>query len=67
MEIKKIVEKLGGGAKSAVRFNVHQYTIDRWCKTGIPLKYWDDIIAETGVKASDLYTANKNATQSKNQ
>jgi hypothetical protein len=37
----QIIEKMGGTLKVAVMTNVHQVTVERWCRKNIiPQKYW---------------------------
>ena len=44
MNVDKIIEILGGASFLSYKLKVHQITVLRWEKKGVPKKYWKDII-----------------------
>lgn len=53
-----IIQKLGGSLEVAYGTKVHQISVDRWAKEGIPPKHWQWFI-EQGVSAEELYKFNQ--------
>ena len=60
-----LLESLGGAARLASRLDIHQFTVDRWIKNGIPVKYWEQIIKLSGVSAETLYIISRKANAKK--
>lgn len=55
----KFLEDLYCAAKGSVHIaallNINQFTVDRWVKTGIPVKYWSILIDKYGITPAELY------------
>lgn len=60
-----LLESVGGAARLAARLEIHQFTVDRWIKNGIPVKYWEQIIKLSGVSAETLYAVSRKAISKK--
>lgn len=58
-KVFEIIENAGGSIKLAYELNVHQYTIERWKRFGIPPKYWSFLQKKYGVTASELLNMNE--------
>lgn len=59
--VGEFIEHIGGSLKLAVKFNVNQYTVDRWRNTGIPQKYWDALSKSYKISFGELYTMSRNS------
>lgn len=70
MNTVDIIALCGGKAEVAYRCGkLHTHTVERWPRYGIPLDYWDTLIAlakERGHRLTleDLYAANRLAATS---
>ena len=56
--VAEFIEKAGGATALAARLHVHQFTVDRWRKNGIPMKYWEPLIETFGTTPAELYLLN---------
>lgn len=63
--INELFIKAGGPARIAVAFDLHQYTIERWRKHGVPVKYWDKLQKLYGITPAELYTIGQAIKKSK--
>ena len=63
--IQDVFSKVGGAVKLAARYNVHQYTVERWEKTGIPQKYLEDLGKLCGITISECFAVTKRAKSGK--
>lgn len=63
--IKEFVEK-AGSLEIAQVLNVHQWTVQRWVATGIPVKYWKILIREFRITPDDLARFTMQALNEKN-
>lgn len=59
--VGEFIEHIGGSLKLAAKFNIHQYTVDRWRKTGIPQKYWEALGKSYKVTPGELYVMCRNS------
>jgi len=60
-EIKSVEELIfafGGPVHIASKFNVHQITVERWGKSGIPSKYWKLLSKLTGLSLDEIVAIN---------
>jgi len=57
--IDNLLTSLGGSCKLALRLGVHQFTVERWARQGIPLKYWDTLIKLCDITPAELFAINK--------
>lgn len=63
--VGEFIEHVGGSLKLAVKFQVHQYTVDRWRINGIPQKYWAALCKSYKVTPGDLYIMSRNSKRVK--
>ena len=57
--IKNILERCGGTLEVAYRLKIHQLSVERWKKNGIPEEHWG-LIKELGdVTVNELHKANQ--------
>ena len=59
--INDLFMRAGGSVKLAALVNVNQWTVDRWVKTGIPVKHWALIIKTFGGSIEDMYNISEKA------
>lgn len=57
--IQDLIDLAKGPAYLAASLNVHQITVERWRRSGIPVKYWDDIFELYNVPPAVLHSVNK--------
>lgn len=55
--IEKIFETAGGTLEIAYNLKVHQASVDRWKKDGIPEKHWQYFVGK-GITPQEIYDAN---------
>lgn len=48
-----------GTARIAADLGIHQLTVERWRKRGIPWKYWEKLIDLYDLDSGTLHTINK--------
>ena len=56
--IKDLFKAAGGTAVLAAKFGLHQHTVDRWEKNGIPIYYWDVLSKRCGFTIEELFRMN---------
>lgn len=54
MTIQDLFDKAGGAWKLAGELNIHQWSVERWKKNGVPYKHWDYLNKRYKVARSDL-------------
>lgn len=60
-DLKELFQKAGGSIQLAASLGLNQWTVERWLKVGIPIKYWDTVMKYTSLDASQIYELNKRA------
>ena len=55
MTMDELFEFFGGANAFSGKLGLHQYTVDRWKKYGIPQKYWEQIANETNLTVQDIF------------
>lgn len=60
-----LLESVGGAARLAARLKIHQFTVDRWIKNGVPVKYWKQIMELSGASPEVLYSVSQKAIAKK--
>jgi len=53
--ITDLFKLAGGSIHIASALNINQFTVERWARSGIPIKYWDKLIKLYKVSVADLY------------
>lgn len=61
MTIQELFDRAGGAWKLAGEIGVHQWTIERWKKSGIPFKHWETLEKKYKVSANDLAEMSRKA------
>lgn len=56
--IEDIFTKFNGPIYLAAALNLHQWTVERWRKTGIPQKYWNFLIKKVDITPGELLSIN---------
>lgn len=57
--LQELFDKAGGSALFAYDLNLHQYTVERWVRHGIPYKYFGALSKKYGVTLSQLDAFNR--------
>lgn len=60
-----ILNKVGGTLEIAYNLKIHQVTIERWRKIGIPEKHWGWFVGK-GIAVEDLYKFNQDCRNETN-
>ncbi len=63
--IEDLFDISNGTARIAVALGVHQLSVQRWRKIGIPLKYWEQLIKLYNLDPATLYTITENQKRTK--
>lgn len=66
MTIQELFEKAGGSWKLAGAIGVHQWTVERWKRSGIPYKHWLFLQQYCKVTPNDLDQINRKIRNIKN-
>jgi hypothetical protein len=56
-----------GAAQMAADLGVHQFTVERWRRTGIPLKYWELLIKLYALTPAQLFLIDKKCREKNNK
>lgn len=65
MTIQELFNKAGGAWKLAGEYNVHQFTVERWARNGIPPKYWMPLIKKYRITLEQIEQINQNIKRKK--
>lgn len=61
--IEDLFKKAGGSIHVAAALNVHQQTVVRWLKTGIPGHNWGNLAKIYGITPNELFAISEKAKQ----
>lgn len=53
--------RAGGSVQIAALLNLNQYTVDRWARSGVPEKYWPQLVKKFGVSREELISVSDKA------
>lgn len=53
--MQDLYDLAGSATQIAADLKIHQYTVERWKISGIPLKYWDSLADHYGATPVELY------------
>lgn len=53
--LQDLFDLAGSSTKLAANLDLHVNTVERWRRTGIPLKHWDNICDSYNITPAELY------------
>ena len=57
--LQELFELCGGASKIAFEIGIHQFSVERWRKTGIPAKHWPVLFRLSDATPAEVYSLNK--------
>lgn len=57
--IEDLFELANGCAELASKLSVHQVTVEFWRRSGVPVKYWDQLFDLYGLTPAELFSITK--------
>jgi len=64
--IQDVYDAAGGSTQLAARLNIHAYTVENWRRSGVPIKYWSDVMEFYKITPSELYHISQGCLASRN-
>jgi len=55
IQMQDLYELAGSAVQIAADLKIHQYTVERWKLTGVPVKYWQALIDKYGATPIELF------------
>jgi hypothetical protein len=62
-KVEDLFALAGGPGRLAVAVDRHQWTVERWRKSGVPYECWVDIIRTYDVTPDELFVITEHAKQ----
>lgn len=63
--IEDLFREANGTVNVAVNLGLHQWTVERWRKIGIPIKYWEKLIKLYDLTPATLFAITQNQKRAK--
>jgi len=63
--VQDLIDKVGGAKQLAILLDLHQFTVQRWLKSGVPQYHWSRLIKLLGVSANELFEMTEHALRNK--
>lgn len=64
-KVFEVIENAGGSLKLAYELKLHQYTVERWKKHGIPIRYWEHLEKKYGYEPGEIQMINRKLREQK--
>lgn len=66
ININELFKRAGGSAHIAAKLDLHQHSVNRWRKNGVPVYYWEYLGKLAGLSIEDMYAITAQILKRKN-